>query len=63
LRLVISTAGRFRSYGLPIGDLVQEGNIGLMQAAARFDPARNVRFSTYSIWWIRSSMQEFVLRN
>ncbi len=46
LRLVISTAGRFRTYGLPIGDLVQEGNIGLMQAAARFDPDRNVRFST-----------------
>jgi RNA polymerase sigma-32 factor len=63
LRLVISTAGRFRSYGLPIGDLVQEGNIGLMQAAARFDPARNVLFSTYSTWWIRSSMQEFVMRN
>ena len=59
LRLVISTAGRFRTYGLPIGDLVQEGNIGLMQAAARFDPDRNVRFSTYSTWWIRSSMQEF----
>jgi len=63
LRLVISTAGRFRSYGLPIGDLIQEGNIGLMQAAARFDPSRNLRFSTYSTWWIRSSMQDFVLRN
>ena len=63
LRLVISTASRFRSYGLPIGDLVQEGNVGLMQAAARFDPDRKVRFSTYARWWIRSSMQEFVLRN
>ena len=63
MRLVISTASRFRSYGLPVGDLIQEGNVGLMQAAARFDPDRKVRFSTYANWWIRSSMQEFVLRN
>jgi RNA polymerase sigma-32 factor len=63
MRLVISTATRYRSYGLPIGDLVQEGNIGLMQAAAKFEPAREVRFSTYATWWIRSSMQEYVLRN
>ena len=63
MRLVISTASRFRSYGLPIGDLLQEGNVGLMQAAARFEPERQVRFSTYASWWIRSSMQEFILRN
>lgn len=63
MRLVISMASRFRSYGLPVGDLIQEGNVGLMQAAARFDPDRKVRFSTYANWWIRSSMQEFVLRN
>jgi len=63
MRLVISTASRFRSYGLPVGDLIQEGNVGLMQAAARFDPDRKVRFSTYARWWIRSSMQEFILRN
>ena len=63
LRLVISTASRFRSYGLPIGDLLQEGNVGLMQAAARFEPEREVRFSTYASWWIRSSIQEFILRN
>ncbi|HEX7968626.1 MAG TPA: RNA polymerase factor sigma-32 [Stellaceae bacterium] len=62
-RLVIATAGRFRSYGLPIGDLVQEGNVGLMQAAARFEPERGVRFSTYAAWWIRSAMQDYVLRN
>ncbi|HVJ53569.1 MAG TPA: RNA polymerase factor sigma-32 [Aliidongia sp.] len=62
-RLVISTAGRFRNYGLPVGDLVQEGNLGLMQAAARFEPARDVRFSTYATWWIRSAMQDYVLRN
>lgn len=62
-RLVISTAGRFRNYGLPLGDLVQEGNVGLMQAAARFEPDRDVRFSTYATWWIRSAMQDFILRN
>ena len=62
-RLVISTASRFRNYGLPVGDLVQEGNVGLMQAAARFEPDRDVRFSTYAAWWIRSSMQDYILRN
>lgn len=62
-RLVIGVAGRFRSYGLPLGDLVQEGNVGLMQAAQRFDPGREVRFSTYATWWIRSAMQDYVLRN
>lgn len=63
MRLVVSTAGRFRNYGLPMGDLVQEGNVGLMQAAARFEPAREIRFSTYATWWIRSAMQDYVLRN
>ena len=62
-RLVVSTASRFRNYGLPAGDLVQEGNIGLMQAAAKFDPAREVRFSTYASWWIRSAIQDYILRN
>lgn len=62
-RLVISTATKFRNYGLPMGDLVQEGNVGLMQAAARFEPERDVRFSTYASWWIRSAMQDYVLRN
>ena len=63
MRLVISTAGRFKNYGLPMGDLVQEGVVGLMQAAARFEPERDVRFSTYAAWWIRSAMQDFILRN
>ena len=63
MRLVISIAGKFRAYGLPMSDLIQEGNVGLMQAAARFDPERDVRFSTYASWWIRSAMQEFILRN
>lgn len=62
-RLAVSVAARFRHYGLPIADLIQEGNIGLMQAAARFDPERDVRFSTYAMWWIRASVQDFVLRN
>lgn len=63
LRLVASLATRYRHYGLPMGDLVQEGNIGLLKAASRFDPARNVRFSTYAVWWIRAAMQDYVLRN
>lgn len=62
-RLVVATASRFRNYGLPMGDLVQEGNVGLMQAAARFDADRDVRFSTYASWWIRSAMQDYILRN
>ena len=63
MRLVISTATRFRNYGLPMSDLVQEGAVGLMQAAARFEPEREVRFSTYAAWWIRSAMQDYILRN
>ncbi len=62
-RLVIKIAARFRNYGLPMSDLVQEGNIGILQAAARFEPEREIRFSTYASWWIRSSMQDYVLRN
>ncbi|NYZ16007.1 RNA polymerase factor sigma-32 [Azospirillum sp. RWY-5-1] len=62
-RLVVATASRFRNYGLPMGDLVQEGNVGLMQAASRFEPDREVRFSTYAAWWIRSAMQDYILRN
>lgn len=63
VRLVVAMASRFRHYGLPMSDLVQEGNVGLMQAAARFEPEREVRFSTYAAWWIRSAIQDFVLRN
>src|SRR5579864_8953678 len=63
MRLVVSIAARFRNYGLSMSDLVQEGNVGLMQAAARFEPEREVRFSTYAAWWIRSAMQDYVLRN
>lgn len=63
MRLVVAAAHKFRHYGLPVADLVQEGNVGLMLAAERFDPAREVRFSTYASWWIRSQIQDFVLRN
>jgi RNA polymerase sigma-32 factor len=63
MRLVIAIAARFRNYGLPVSDLIQEGHVGLMEAAARFEPDREVRFSTYATWWIRASIQDFVLRN
>ncbi len=63
MRLVVAIAAKFRHYGLPFADLVSEGNIGLMQAAARFEPERDVRFSTYASWWIRSATQDYVLRN
>ena len=63
MRLVIAMASKFRHYGLPMADLVSEGNVGLMQAAARFEPEREVRFSTYASWWIRSAIQDYVLRN
>lgn len=63
MRLVVSIATRFRNYGLPMSDLISEGNVGLMQAAGRFEPSREVRFSTYSTWWIRAAIQDYVLRN
>jgi RNA polymerase sigma-32 factor len=63
MRLVIAIANRFRNYGLAMPDLIQEGHIGLMEAAARFEPERDVRFSTYATWWIRASIQDHVLRN
>ena len=63
LRLVAKIAARYRGYQLPIGDLISEGNIGLMQAVKRFDPDRGCRFSTYAIWWIRAAMQEYILHS
>lgn len=62
-RLVVTAALKFRHYGLPVGDLIQEGNIGLMVAAEKFDPTHEVRFSTYAKWWVRSSIQDYILRN
>jgi RNA polymerase sigma-32 factor len=62
-RLVVAIASKFKNYGLPIGDLIQEGNIGLMEAAARFEPALENRFSTYATWWVKAQIQDYVLRN
>lgn len=63
MRLVISMAARFRKFDLPIADLIQEGTVGLLEAACRFEPEREVRFSTYAIWWIRAAIQDYILRN
>lgn len=63
LRLVAKIAMGFRGYGLPVGELIAEGNIGLMQAVKKFDPEKGFRLSTYAMWWIRASVQEFVLRS
>jgi RNA polymerase sigma-32 factor len=63
LRLVAKIAMRYRGYGLPIADIVSEGNIGLMQAVKRFDPDRGVRLATYAMWWIKATIQEYVLRS
>jgi RNA polymerase sigma-32 factor len=63
MRLAISMASKFRRYGAPMPDLIQEAGLGLMKAADRFDPERGVRFSTYAVWWIKASIQEFVMRN
>ena len=63
LRLVPTIAKRFRGYGLPLSDLISEGNVGLMRALDRFEPQRGFRFSTYAAWWIRSSILDYVLRS
>lgn len=63
VRLVVRIASRFRGYGLPMADLIQEGNTGLLEAANRFDVTRQVRFSTYATWWILAAIQEYIVRN
>jgi RNA polymerase sigma-32 factor len=63
LRLVIKMARDFAGYGLPMADLIAEGNVGLMQAVEKFDPERGFRFNTYALWWIRAAMQGHVLHN
>lgn len=63
LKLVAKIALTFRNYGLPVVDLVSEGNIGLMQAVRKFDPEKGVRLSTYAMWWIRAAIQEFILKS
>lgn len=63
LRLVAKIAMKFRGYGLPVGELISEGNVGMMQAVNRFDPDRGFRLSTYAMWWIRASIQEYILHS
>ena len=63
LRLAVSMASKYRRYGADMTDLVQEAGIGLMKAAEKFDPERGVRFSTYAVWWIKASIQDYVMRN
>jgi len=63
LRLVAKIAMGYRGYGLPVSEIVSEGNVGLMQAVKRFDPDRGFRLATYAMWWIRASIQEYVLRS
>ncbi|MCR8724014.1 RNA polymerase factor sigma-32 [Frigidibacter sp. ROC022] len=63
MRLAISMASKFRRYGAPMNELIQEASLGLMKAADKFDPDRGVRFSTYAVWWIRASVQDYVMRN
>ena len=63
MRLAISMAVKFKRYGAPMNDLIQEAGVGLMKAADKFDPDRGVRFSTYAVWWIKASIQDYVMRN
>ncbi len=63
LRLVAKIAMGYRGYGLPLGELISEGNVGMMQAVRRFDPDRGFRFSTYAMWWIRAAIQEYILHS
>ena len=63
MRLAISMAAKFKRYGAPMNDLIQEASLGLMKAADKFDPDRGVRFSTYAVWWIKASIQDYVMRN
>ena len=63
LRLVIRIARRYRGYGFPLADLIGAGNLGLVQALARFEPERGFRFSTYAMWWIKAAIQEYIVHN
>ncbi len=63
LRLVAKIAMGYRGYGLPLGELISEGNVGMMQAVIRFDPERGFRLATYAMWWIRAAIQEYILHS
>ena len=63
LRLVAKIASGYRGYGLPLSDLISEGNIGMMHAVKRFEPEKGFRLATYAMWWIKASIQEYILRS
>src|SRR5918996_1251088 len=63
LRLVAKIAMGYRGYGLPVAELISEGNVGMMQAVKRFDPDRGFRLATYAMWWIRAAIQEYILHS
>jgi RNA polymerase sigma-32 factor len=63
LRLVVKIASRYRGYGLPIAEVISEGNVGLVRAVNRFEPEKGFRLSTYAVWWIKAAIQEYILRS
>ena len=63
LRLVAKLAMGYKGYGLPITDIISEGNVGLMQAVQKFDPEKGFRLATYALWWVKAAMQEYILRS
>src|SRR6266487_3078640 len=63
LRLAVKIAMGYRGYGLPVSEIIAEGNIGLMQAVKRFEPDKGFRFATYAMWWIRASIHDYILRS
>ncbi|MDQ1390369.1 MAG: polymerase sigma-32 factor, partial [Acidobacteriaceae bacterium] len=63
LRLAVKVAMNYRGYGLPVSEIISEGNVGLLQALDRFEPDRGFRFSTYAVWWIRAAIQDYILRS
>jgi len=63
LRIVVATARKYRNYGVPMGDLIQEGTVGLLHAVRKFDPRRDVRLNTYAVWWVRAAIQDHVMKS
>ena len=63
LRLVVKVVSKYRGYGLPIGEMISEGNVGLMYAVDKFEPEKGFRFSTYALWWIKASVQKYILNS
>ena len=63
LRLVVKVVSKYKGYGLPIGEMISEGNIGLMYAIDKFEPEKGFRFSTYALWWIKASVQKYILNS